>query len=414
MKKYVHFLFALFSVCILSTQALAADLAVRVQRAALAPIPPAQTNPLQKLLAAASCLHQGREKCTVISWTEAEALMQQAHQEASARHAMLENYQNLRSALPIATRQRELPFNISNEEDVFKKASQYKFIFIGENHLPGIVPAVVRALQTIRHEHPQARILFASEFVTTFAPLHAVPFQKAGTQNPHFQQPSATYSSVLQAAEQLNMDVLSLEDAWIEGPVNGFAKWRYPTKVGNYLVDADETTPQIAALVQRAMQKDPTNGPLAVIKNLHDSLLSTAWGVAQRNKQWTNYIAALQQNYEYVIVYGGKGHFLPTGSTTPVPQLLGLKQYALIDLAKVPTAQEQFWLDQVNQQRHPAAGKVELENTPGIIYQGSRRIQDRQPQQRQYAAQLSQLQRLEKNLGFAKETPFEVKITLPK
>lgn len=291
--------------------------------------------------------------------------------------------------------------------------SQYKFIFIGENHLPGIVPAVVRALQTIRNEHPKARILLASEFITTFAPLHAVPFQKAGTQNPHFQQPLANYPLVFQAAEQLNMDVLSLEDTWIEGPINGFARWRYPTKVGNYLVDADENTPQIAPLVQRALQKDPAQGPLDVIGMLHDSLLSTAWGIAQRNAQWTNYIAALQQNYDYVIIYGGKGHFLPTSSTIPVPQLLGLKQYALINLAKVPTPQEQTWLDQITQQRNPSAGKVELENTPGIIYQSSRYIQGTQHHQQQYAAQLRQLQHLETNLGFAGQTPFEVKITLP-
>ncbi len=405
MKK----LWALIAIGTLCTQTWAADLSALISHNIAKQSTSLAVGPLDKLLQAAACLYQGRKACQVISWDNAERLIKQTQQKAGQRQALLQQYQNLHNSLALS-QGTQAPYQLEQEKTIFQQAAKTKFIFIGESHLPGVAPAVVRALRTIRQIKPNARILLASEFAVTFAPFQAVPFQKAGTQNRYFKDPQLSYQAVFQAAEQLKMDVLSLDDAWIEAPVNGRKEWGFSAKVGNYLVNANYATAQIQDLgrIAGGIQKVD---PLQIVGMVHDYFSASPWGWEQRNLQWAKYIAAMQANYDVIIIYGGSSHFEPTTGIVAVPQLLKLTTYTYIELDKVPTPQEQAQIDQVSRQRNPQAGKAQLAPRAKIAYRTpfAGNVQAKPGQEAAFA----QLRNLEKQLGFEGINPYIVQIILP-
>ncbi len=370
---------------------------------------------LAQLIQAASCLYKGRSACQVITWEQAQAFMTQATEQAARRQALIQSYKALRASLPLKSQAKRMDYSLEQEITIFNQAAAYKFIFIGETHLEGIRPAVVRALHTIRKKNPSARILLASEFINTLAPAGALPFQRAGTYNRFFQPPSANYPLVFQAAEKLHMDVLSLDDVWIESPLNGYKEWRFPTKVGNYLVDARADTPQLQELARYVLGPKLSNDPLKIVGTLHDFFFNTSWGIMQRNEQWARYIAALKDSYDIIIVYSGKGHLELDAKLKPVPQLLELTQYAYVELAKVPNSQEQAWVNRITKQRNHNSTGVTLEKEASITYWDvpSINYQVSQAEKSQYKQTITQLQNWEAALGFANVNSLEATIVLP-
>ena len=140
-------------------------------------------------------------------------------------------------------------------------------------------------------------------------------------------QPSSQDQAALFAlADELNMDILSLDDKWLEEMHAPNGKLIYPVKVGNFLVEADTNYGEVDQVIARTTS---STNPVMRLLHLRGFFLRSIWGIEQRNAQWARYLKALEANYDAIIVYAGEGHLDPLNEYTPaLPQLLELTRYA--------------------------------------------------------------------------------------
>ena len=133
----------------------------------------------------------------------------------------------------------------------------------------------------------------------------------------------------------------------------------------------------------------------------------------QRNTQWKNYIRALQNQYDIIIVYAGKGHLNPFERIPSVAQLLNWKNYAFVDIDKVPNTQEL----EVLKKSYPLLFNGDISHLfaskAQIIYLPTPSIQGKVKQNPKVAQTAAPLIALEKELGFYNDNSLQLKIVLP-
>ena len=320
MKKQ---LLSLLSVLFLTATAIA-GVPTALDRAVLtAP----QNNPLSRLIEIIGCLQQ-REKCTVLDWPAAARYYNQAQQAHQARKTLLQQYHQQRTALGLTNRRpAEVPFKEEYIPGAVRQLPNVKFYFIGEVHKPEISALAHQLIRHIHQELPEhSRVLLATEFVLTYAgDEQAMPLRKP-KQITDLQPSSQDQAELFALADELNMDILSLDDKWLEEMHAPNGKLIYPVKVGNFLVEADTNYGEVDQVIARTTS---STNPVMRLLHLRGFFLRSIWGIEQRNAQWARYLKALEANYDAIIVYAGEGHLDPLNEYTPaLPQLLELTRYA--------------------------------------------------------------------------------------
>ena len=184
---------------------------------------------------------------------------------------------------------------------------RFKYIFIGESHGTNSTPAeMIRMMQAVRKQHPDKRILLASEFAMV-PDLETFPLQRAGSSVDIVQ----VYPEVKQAADALGIDQLALDDIlgakelylWKEGKTTFLL-----AKTGRYLI-------------QRALPRQEEENIINFLQETNMLVGTSPFGLLERNRQWARYIQAVQPFYDIIIVYCGSGHVVGTASTD-LPNLL--------------------------------------------------------------------------------------------
>lgn len=369
------------------------------------------SNKNESLAQVSRCL-QSRTFCTVIDWPTAAKYYADALQQSQQRQGKIQSYQQQRNKL-FPPQSNTRPYTPPNEQAALAKLNDYKFIFIGESHIDGIRPAVIRILKSVRNAHPDKRILLAAEGLIARAPNNIIPLEKFNIPRPQgLVAHIPSIDNVLKAAKNLHMDILALDDKWIEQKYNNQGGLVYPIKVGNFLVDADSYYGEVNQIAARYSGQDVSHNPVLTIYALQQFFLASSWGILQRNTQWKNYIHALQNQYDIIIVYAGKAHLNPFEKIPSVAQLLNWKNYAFVTIDKVPNAQELEVLKKSypvynGNISHWFASKAQITYLPTPSIQG---LLKQKPQVAQIAAPLIAL---EKELGFYNDNSLQLEIVLP-
>ncbi len=369
---------------------------------------------LTGLAQASRCLRDIKD-CTVLDWPAAARYHSQAISSVKERQGLIKQYKQLLNKLPADTR-HATPYTAENEKKALEKLKNYRFIFIGETHMDGIRPHIARLLQTIRRQNPDKRILLATEMLVTYAPTDGLPFQKARATNPDIRPQSGSMNWILPLTQELNMDVLALDDRWLEQKHNAQGGLVYPIKLGNFVIDVDSSYQEALQIANSRYGHDISANPVAVIYALHDFFGTSWWGVAQRNIQWTSYIKAMQTGYDVIVVYGGSGHFDTLEGVPSISQQLGLTDYAFIALSKIPSDKERQEMQTTVKNRSnntQLVGEnykkafIQQQSTPSIIHRYTPQVR------KQHAATITQLTALEKKLGFYNDKSLRFKIVFP-
>ncbi len=75
---------------------------------------------------------------------------------------------------------------------------------------------------------------------------------------------------------------------------------------------------------QESPQEIPSEGftNQVIVSFFGNTILASAWGMEQRNRQWAQRIKKVEKNYDIIIVWGGIGHFDAHNHAFSVPMLL--------------------------------------------------------------------------------------------
>ncbi len=407
MKKELSIL----TVCLLAVNLGAMPLDAPLQRAAAKA---QQQASLTELAQASRCLRD-ISACTVLDWPAAARYHSQAIPAVKERQGRIEQYKKLLTKLPTNTH-RHTPYTAENEKKALEKLKNHRFIFIGETHIHGIRPHVARLLKTIRQQNPGKRILLATEMLVTYSPTDELPFQKAGTTHPDIRPQGDDMNWILPLTKELNMDVLALDDRRLEQKYNSTGGFIYPVKLGNFIIDVDSSYREAVQIANSRYGQDISANPILMIYALHDFFGTSWWGVVQRNIQWTSYIKAVQKDYDVIVVYGGSGHLDTLEGVPSVPQQLGLTDYALITLSKVPTDKERQQLETLVKNRSNGTKTVgenykqafiQQESAPSVMHRYNAQIR------KQHAQTISQAVALEKKLGVYNDKSLRLKMVFP-
>ena len=316
-----------------------------------------QADPLRALTA-----RQNPASWQEISWSE--FLRQNQHVKEVELCSMNIDVETNRQCQQLAGPDFKLPSRHGQGPfDYASLLTNQKIIYIGENHnTTNISPEVATVLKAVRSNHPNARILLASEFLEwapdfpltevasikqvyqenlpLFLDIYAHPdrydlaalsdflgsmqethtwlqqadtfinkpmlLKRAGAELPESLMIPDEYRAVFQTADTLGIDQLALDDLiYLEDP--------QVVKVGGTVVRVQQ-----GERISNRIKKD----------SLY--LLSISpWGVQERNREWARRIQAVLPAYDIIIVYAGSGHLNETYSLD-LPPLVGINNYTAI------------------------------------------------------------------------------------
>ena len=159
------------------------------------------------------------------------------------------------------------------------KGKKRIFLWENEHEVQENIEEYIKILQDIKQESNGKRILLALEFAQN-GEVGALPIQFA--KEPL--RPNLTllepYTVILQAASDLEIDIPALDDLIVKGFIpHGYCK------MGDMF-----------CLIL------PTHEEL-------EALYRSPWGVNQRNKQWADYVKAVEKHYPIVVLWAGVGHY---------------------------------------------------------------------------------------------------------
>ena len=179
--------------------------------------------------------------------------------------------------------------------DYAKETKGVPFIYLTDDSghsTQSIVQEVKRVMKAVRQANPQARILLALEFaeMTNFT----TPIRFAGKPNKDMDI-FAPYDQLVPQANQLNMDILSLDDNMWWPIEEGDFKGQTATKVGSRLIIIPESPANL-------------NSNEDLFSKYYGFLGASTAGMYLRNLQWISYLHAVKPFYDLVIVYAGSGH----------------------------------------------------------------------------------------------------------
>lgn len=408
MRKLVLLLICLTGCFPLCAEEITNSLSRMVARA-----PQATPDAAARLAQVSHCL-QGRSFCTVLTWVQAADYYNQAVQTMKQRKAKIQTYQATITPLANALKPSRKTYTPEEEQKALRKLVNHKFIFIGETHFQGVRQGVKRILSTIRTQNPSKRILLASEMAVTYAPTNALPFQKAGTHNEDIRPNNDESRFLLETVQQLNMDLLALDDRWLEQVYAPNGELIYPIKLGNYLIEVGDSNSQAHQIANSRYGYDVSAQPVLTIYALHDFFGGSWWGIEERNRQWTNYLKTIRDNYDIVVVYGGDGHFKTLDNViASVPQRLGLKNYAHISVSKVPSPAEKAKMEE-RLRNTGSSPEITTEVNPYISYGKAPSVSALPVSvKRQNASLIRRAEELEKELGFYQDASLNIRIVLP-
>ena len=295
-----------------------------------------------------------------------------------------------------------IPFYGHFRPDYANETRKAKYIYVTDasSHDTKTIPKEVsRVLSATRQAQPDARILLATEFAVVQDAFKA-PIHFAGEQSIPFAIPEE-YDSLLPLADRLNIDILSLDDDIIKqddtnynaikvgDALVDFDPFSLPQSIRKILAKYDADWEQLSADLAETLEnhkdiwtklyylkeypdevaKDNNFSPqqiqtfiteleeeereyntylwdLAYVVNIYvaDFLKRSNWGVRQRNVQWANYIKAISEYYDVIIVYGGSGHLNEEMPGT-VPEEIG-EPYVLFNFytkEQLPSDLEQLY-----------------------------------------------------------------------
>lgn len=135
--------------------------------------------------------------------------------------------------------------------------------------------------------------------LTQYTKNHTSLLKKAGEKSDLYFSPE--YAPVFNAADELNIDQLALDDEVVGGWGEDLA-----VKVGEFVVWSSPTDriPQWESLAEQSPDKETDR-----VAALSQVTKVSPWGVRERNNDWARRIKILRPFYDIVIVYGGSGHF---------------------------------------------------------------------------------------------------------
>ena len=271
------------------------------------------------------------------------------------------------SKLPIAKGQGAFDYTtITNNQ---------KLIFIGEMHnTTDIIPEVIAILTGVRKNHPNARILLATEFLN-WAPLFALTELESARKNYNDSLPLFDFIKMSQAegkelTEQEKSFLQYMEEAetWIQQATACtdelflLKKANMPAK---HLYVFEEHTPVLQAADQLNIDQLALDDMIvldsprvlklgnSIIRNAEKAtaaknttdlwylVSSTPWGVRERNREWARRIKPLLPLYDIVIVYSGWGHTQNTYSLA-LPPMIGIKDYTSITFISSSVASKEM------------------------------------------------------------------------
>lgn len=238
-----------------------------------------------------------------------------------------------------------------------------KLIFIGEIHnTTDIIPEVIAILTGVRKNHPNARILLATEFLN-WDPSFALTELESTRKNYKDSLPLFHFVKMSQAegkelTEQAKSFLQNMEEAetWIQQATACtdelflLKKANMPAK---HLYMSEEYTPVLQAADQLNIDQLALDDIIVldsprvlkigdnIIRNAEKATVAqnatdllylvstTPWGVRERNREWARRIKPLLPLYDIVIVYSGLGHTQNTYSLA-LPPMIGIKDYTSI------------------------------------------------------------------------------------
>lgn len=249
-----------------------------------------------------------------------------------------------------------------------------KLIFIGEIHnTTDIIPEVISILTGVRKNHPNARILLATEFLN-WNPFFALTELESARKNYNDSLPLFNSIKMLQAegkelTEQEKSFLQNMEEieTWIQ-QATAYTDELFLLKKANmpakHLYMSEEYTPVLQAAdrlnidqlalddiivldsprVLKIGDSIIRNAEKATVaKNATDLLYLvsvTPWGLRERNREWARRIKPLLPLYDIVIVYSGLGHTQNTYSLA-LPPMIGIKDYTSITFLSYSIASEE-------------------------------------------------------------------------
>ena len=213
-------------------------------------------------------------------------------------------------------------FTIHNSAPDYAHAFTHKYVFISESisHDTNSAPQeAINILKAARKARPNDKILLAQEFLKWDGDEHTSLLKKAGKES----QLTSSYPEVTQTADKLGIDQLALDDEIFMAGKEGVM-----VKMGKYLiwVKPQDSLPRL--------KYKGCNALVSRWASAEQFIAISPFGMAQRNKQWTRRLKAVEDNYDLILVYAGNGHI---GADQPnnVQTLLNSEDFANIEL--IPT-----------------------------------------------------------------------------
>ena len=221
-------------------------------------------------------------------------------------------------------------FTMHNSVPDYSHAFTHKYVFIAESisHETASAPQeVINILKAARKARPNDKILLAQEFLTWDGDEHTSLLKKAGKES----KLESGYPEVTLLADELGIDQLALDDGLYMADEKQVA-----VKIGKYIV---WVTPQDKLPLLKYKGCDALYTRWASASQL---IGVSPFGMAQRNKQWTRRLKAVEDNYDLILVYAGNGHIGPN-KLNNVQTLLNCKDFANIELIPTDIPENSTW-----------------------------------------------------------------------
>jgi len=211
------------------------------------------------------------------------------------------------------------------------------FIYLADSahRTQTLVNEVAYVLRSVRHAHPQARVLLALEGARLVD--FEVPILFAGQENSAMKF-STPYNKLVSAAANSDVDILALDDSIgsVAEDAEDFAYY----KVGKHLILMNVSD-------YPSFVKNPFEMTLAEWQKWGGFLVTSSLGVRYRNEQWADYISAVKPFYDIIITFAGDGHINSHFENwRDLPDLVG-EPYVVFNFytTERPALEQQFFED---------------------------------------------------------------------